>query len=312
MVRVPKGYSNLPKPYDEIFEMYSSHGIPQYINKYKDDYLTIITGSEGYGKSTLGFHMMDLFLKDKSDPNYMCQDWTHFVKKMDLVVNKEKHPKFVCYDEAGDVDNRSTQSKKNKAVIRFYKKIRHARVFHLWITPDIKTDKDIYKRLDCWIHIYNRSGNFRYYYLVLEPLLKVMLKKSDGKLTFDVLDQYKNHRYMIKGWFKKKEGKDWDYYDSKIKDDSMRQAVEELKRAVPLDELEDKITLKDVAREMGVAKITVQHYLMRYLQENPDQDVFKKKPNGQWKYTMEAIEELKRIQASPRKSGPKQTKNTNQ
>lgn len=125
-----------------------------------------VVGDEGVSKSTLCLHITDYWYTKKNgvctkeDAKHMCLDRVQFVTDLKDLKSYE----LTTYDEAGDIDSRSSMSLFNKDVRLAYQIIRGINLASILVLPSL-WDLDTFfrnRRLRGLFVVYKR-GRFAYY-----------------------------------------------------------------------------------------------------------------------------------------------------
>lgn len=173
--------------YDKLSEQYKyAHGIPfrQLLADNIDDLMSriadkkasllVIDGGVGEGKTTLGVHLVDYVNIKYGDGTpidfrgpQMAMGGRDFSEKI-LVCHDHKLV-AILYDEAGDLDKKTTLSRFNRNLMRIFEMYRGFRVLVILCLPRFYKLENELLDLSIWrltIHCEDRSakqGNFRVY-----------------------------------------------------------------------------------------------------------------------------------------------------
>jgi len=221
------------------------------VNKDYDNVLCI-TGDEGKGKTHIGLHIVDEWLRRRYGTvtpemagKFIGMDGKGFVK----VLGGVKRFDIAMNDEAADISSRGALEKVNKLFMKAYQIIRGDNLFTILIIPSV-FDLDSFfrkRRVRHLIHVYKR-GKFAYWgherlkrmveqnerfpvknYYVVRPLFYDNLPKYDGVLLNPYL---------------------------KIKEDKMLKVREllsqELAEDVPRSVLKEAQAMKNVREKFGL------------------------------------------------------------
>lgn len=191
----------------------------------QDDFLGLIAGSTGSGKSNLMLWIMETYLGKEADVKYLGLNKGDFAKSLYATKNK-KLPRFCGNDEA-NISKRESLSRYNKAIIDLYFSIRKLRIFHIWCNPSIDMIDKLFieERIKGLIFIISKGERIRrYYYFTRRGLLKIW--KKYGNLKVDLLRKVGKEYAFYQGWFKEYNGFLLESYNKK-KDDRVDEKVDD-------------------------------------------------------------------------------------
>lgn len=180
------------------------------------DEVICITGKNRRGKSNLGMHLVDEWLKllkgkveEEDTDKHIGIDAYSFAK----VFSNVKKFEPAVHDEAGDISNRATMSKTNKLYAQAYQIVAGENLLTILILPEL-WDLDTYfrkQRIRHLINVYRRGGfdfwtNVRYDkmiklnatkivkdYYVVKPAMRGTFGKYNGVLK-KRYDEMKNKK----------------------------------------------------------------------------------------------------------------------
>lgn len=187
-----------------------------------DDFLLLVCGSTGSGKSTIAFHIYELYHPTPTI-EYVALSRHAFAQALKN-VSEHKPPRFLNYDEA-DMIKRDAISRWNKSLVRLYAKIRGKNIFHVWChpSPEMIDKHQIEEVVGGMIYVYYKGKPRRYLYFTKKGLLKVLEKH--GNLKEKSLLASKNMARW-RGWFKQYNGPLWKDYLN-LKKGSIVESIEE-------------------------------------------------------------------------------------
>jgi len=249
MIEVPFDDS---RSYDEALEKQIIPRIRKALTDKEDDFLLMVVGQTGSGKSNLLLHMYEEY-DNKASVDYISLNRKDFADSLKSAGTYEGF-RFVGYDEA-NISKRDSMSKWNKAVLDLYYSIRGLRIFHVWCNPsmDIIDKKFVEERIKGMIVITSKHPRVRtYFYFTKRSLLKIYNKY--GNLRFDTITKVRRKYALYRGWFKLYNGKLLKPYLEK-KADRMVDKVEEFQKQFGTDKLK-KLTSLKVRRKLGVSPAT--------------------------------------------------------
>src|SRR6056297_131104 len=131
---VRKAPYNLSRNFD-IYTEKTVHAIKKHIKEKDDDYLVLLIGDTGSGKSTLMLHMYECYDSEGCSVEYIGVDNETHAKALQKAKDKEL-PRFVADDEA-NVNKRGAMTRKNRDKLDLYMAIRGLNIFHVWCNPSI-------------------------------------------------------------------------------------------------------------------------------------------------------------------------------
>lgn len=146
------------------------------------DCVGIISGDEGYSKSTLGLHLLDWWYRKQNgavkpgDIKHVALNGAQFTEDLDTIKKKE----MIVFDEAGELSNRRAMSKFNFVITQAYQVIRGLNLFTVFIVPSV-FDLDPFftkRRARFLIHI-GKRGELHYWNK--ERLRKLIAVNADRK-----------------------------------------------------------------------------------------------------------------------------------
>lgn len=252
-------------PYDNWKNMNYDIYLKEFVKQVKndilkdrnDDYLLIITGLTGTGKSNLMLWIYEEFDLEGCSINYVTLNRTDFANSLDLVV-KKPDLKFLSYDEA-NVSKRDAMTTFNKDLIDVYFSIRESNIFHVWCNPSVEMiDKPFIKeRVKGLILIFDKSLHRRvYYFFKSETLIKIF--EFYGNLDMTNLIKSKKLAYY-RGWFKPYDGKLLKAYLDK-KAGRITDKVSSFKERWGSGDLDGRISRRELNKLLGSSNSTIRVY----------------------------------------------------
>lgn len=215
-----------------------------------DDFLLLIAGVTGSGKSSLGLYAVEEYDESPSI-DFVALSKHRFAQSIYKVKGKPK-PRWVDYDEA-DVIKRDAMSRWNKAIIKLYSKIRGKNIFHIWCHPSVEMlDKhQVQEVVNGLVWIYKKGSPRYYYYFTKKGLLRVL--ERYGNLKEKSLKSGAGEYAKWRGWFERYDGPLWKEYLS-LKEASMDEEIESFYEEWGKGET---FSGRELARSLGVHKSTV-------------------------------------------------------
>lgn len=273
------------KPYDEFTEKTVNY-IREHIQSKDDDYVTLIVGSTGGGKSTVALHMLDIFMpEDRIDINQIALSKEEFASSLKSIIKQPK-PRALIYDEA-NINKRDALSKWNKDILDLYFSCRGLNIFHIWCNPSLQTIDKVFleDRLRSVIIVrgkQKKKPRFIYYFRKAD-LLKIY-KKYDN-LDLQTIIRVRKKYAWFRGWFKDYNGILKQEYLEK-KDNRMKVKVDQF-----FDKYADDEYMKraDVIKKLGCSdKAVMKHTPKLVLGKDYFVSI-----TGRYSYSDEGIEKLR-------------------
>lgn len=187
------------------------------IKKKNDDFIFVIAGTAGKGKSSLG-----LWTYEDLDPNanisQVALTRSDFAISFDEAGKKEGF-RYLQYDE-GKMNRRDWQSEWSKELLELYHDCRGDNIFHVWCTamPELLDRVFVEERVKGFAFIYSK-GDFarRFLYFTKNDLLRFM-EANDNKISSKLLDKYGRSFASLDSYFLKYQGRLWADYEAKKKE----------------------------------------------------------------------------------------------
>jgi hypothetical protein len=245
-------YETKRKNYDKVLE-HTIDLIKSTMVDGEDDFLTLVCGTTGTGKSNLMLWIMEQYLGESASVEYLGLDRNDFANALQKTKNKVL-PRFCANDEA-NISRRDHSTQYNKDLIDLYSSIRGLQIFHCWCNPSINMlDKPfIEERIKGVIFIANKE-KIRpriYYYFRKQDLLRIWEKYES--LNLDLLKRIGKKYAFFRGWFRPYKGRLLKAYLAK-KDSRMDDKVE-----LFAEKYGDQLYLApgQMARKLGVSRSTI-------------------------------------------------------
>lgn len=246
-------------PYDQNrqFDIFLEQFVNQVKNKLdkeNDDYLTLLVGPPGSGKSGLMQHMYECYDPENCSVDFIAFERQGFANALKRAKDMPK-PRFLADDEA-NINKRDSMSQYNKDMIDLYFAIRGLNIFHVWCNPsaDMIDKPFIEERIKRIILIYDKSpGKRTYWFFKTEALLKIY--ETCGNLKLRNLIKMRDLAHY-KGWFRE--------YNGKLKDAYL--AKKQLRMDDKVDTFHekwggtDKLTREAMAKKLSVSVRTIRRY----------------------------------------------------
>jgi len=245
------------KKYDDYLGV-AVDGIKAHVETKDDDWLTIVCGETGAGKSHLALHMMDHYLGERSSVKFIGLDQETIAAAFKNSKDVPR-PRALMLDEA-NINKRNSQTRFNKEMIDMYSAIRGLNIFHIWCNPSLDMlDKFfIQERLKGVYYCMKTGVNLRcYYYFTQNDILDIFNKY--GSLKIPEIHKVRRKYARYRGWWRAYDGPLLPDY-LKLKRQRMDEKVEEF--FVSWGAPKDKELLKtsEVAKKIGVTSETIKSY----------------------------------------------------
>lgn len=212
-------------PYDDIFPKVIQTIKKQCEKEQDDDFLLMVVGLSGCGKSALMLHGFDLYLGEKANIDFVAFDRSSFAVSQKRAKDQPL-PRFLCNDEA-NINARDGNSRYIQDLKDLYYSNRGLNIFHWWNNPSVQTtDKDfVLERIAGLIYIATKSKHRPrvYYYFRKNDILKIFDEVET--LRLHILKRYATKYAYYQGWFRDYRGRLYQDYKKK-KDARMDEKVE--------------------------------------------------------------------------------------
>lgn len=287
MLKAPYRPKGDAKGYDEWFEK-TVVAIRNHIGNKDDDYLMLLVGAPGSGKTTLAFHGLEVYMPPEMlNINQVALSREEFAHSNQAVTNMPK-PRALAYDEA-NVNKRASMSTWNRDLLDLYYSNRGLNIFHIWCNPSLQTiDKAFLdERIKAVLMIVGKkNSHFRYYYWFKPEALDKIMDKY-GRLNLKVLKKVRDKYAWYMGWFKDYNGVLKQPYLEK-KSRRMTMKVEQFYEKYGEDELIDRGDLID--------KLKIhRHAVERKMGDLKEGEDYIKTVTGRYKFTINGVERLKEL-----------------
>lgn len=191
-----------------------------------DDYVLVIAGATGTGKSSLGMWVYETIDPEGSieQIGLTRQDFASLLHR----ASSLPRPKRYAQNDEGKLNRREWQNDWSKEVLEIYHDIRGLNIWHTWCTamPNLLDREFVKERVKGFVFVYNKSMTARrFLYFTRDDLLKFM-ERNDNKLSMDLLKKYGRAFASLDSYFTRYTGRLWDEYEEK-KDDRMTERVNE-------------------------------------------------------------------------------------
>jgi len=240
------------REYDNILPRVVSV-VEKSISTKNDDYMLLIGGTTGTGKTTLGFHIYELYDSESCSIEYVGLNRADFAQSLNKAKDL-KDKRFCMFDEA-DVDKRGAMTRFNREIISLYMAIRGLKMFHIWCNPSIEMLDKVFieERVKGFIYIATKDSDRPriYYYFRKGDLLKLFEK--EGNLKLPTIKKHAKKYAFYKGWFRAYKGKLLKAYGVK-KRNRMEEKVSDFLKEFGR---KDSKSLNEAARILTISKTTI-------------------------------------------------------
>lgn len=242
------------KNYDEWLS-HTIKGVKDHIKAKNDDFLVLIVGATGSGKSHLGLHILEKYLGEKANVNLIGLDKEGIANGLQSAKNQPL-PRFFMSDEA-NLSKREAMTKWNRELLDLYFAIRKLQIFHIWCNPslDIIDKPFIEEKIKGFIYIPSKTKNARvYFYFTKKSLIQIYEKY--GNLKLRTLHKVRKKYAYFRGWFKEYNGFLKEAYNKK-KDSRIDFKIEEFAEKWGNN---GKLKRSGIAKHLGFASCTIIRY----------------------------------------------------
>jgi len=262
-----------------------------------DDFLLLVCGFRGTGKTTLGLHIMDAYLKDEASVDYIGLNPSDFATALKKASDKPL-PRLCNNDEA-NISKRDSQRRYNKDLLDLYYSIRGKQIFHIWNNPslDIIDKKFIEDVIKGVIFVASKEINKLRIYYYFRKIDIIRLWEKYENLNIRTIKKVRKEYAYFRGWFKNYDGKLSKPYLEK-KDKRMTEKVdgffENYGNKEDLSPTKGYYKLWEVKELVGVSGQTLDKYFNKLKSENKlKPEDFILPPNGRRLYHENLIEVFK-------------------
>jgi hypothetical protein len=217
-----------------------------------DDFLLIIAGTTGTGKTSLGLHTYDGVCPSAS-VEQVALTRADFAKALQR-ASIDNQFRYVQYDE-GKLNRREWHSDWSKELLEIYHDIRGLNIYHVWCTafPNLLDREFVTERVKGFVYIYTKDESVRrFLYFTKDDLVKFM-DANNGKISLKLLKKFGRVFATLDSWFVKYQGHLWGDYEEK-KDDRMKNRVQEFYQKWGSD---DWLSDREVAAQLKVSHPSV-------------------------------------------------------
>lgn len=253
-----------------------------------DDFLLMIVGTTGTGKSNLLMMIYDLYADMTGTTPSISQialNSEDFANAWGCVLTDQQ--KFVGFDEA-NVNRREWASQFNRDMMKLYWGNRGLKVFNGWCNPSLEwIDRPfIEERIKGVIFIHTKGERYRKYWYFTKKALLQMLEKYQN-LKHHTLLKHGAKYALYEGWFTKYNGQLVKDYALK-KQDKMKDLVGEFVEKYNKGET---LSMAAAGRKLGISNRSMTKYVAEAIEcKLLDDDV--KLPTGQYRFTKKHQDQL--------------------
>ena len=192
-----------------------------------DDFILVIAGTAGSGKSSLGLHTYTLLDPDTCSIDNVALTPQDLAKAFKTAGSRTDGFRYVQYDE-GKLNRRDWATEWSKDLLSMYHDIRGKNIYHVWCTamPNMIDREFVDSRVKGFVFVYSK-GKFarRFLYFTKGDLLRFM-EANDNKISIKLLNKHGATFARLDSYFLKYTGPLWAAYADK-KDDRMDQRIDE-------------------------------------------------------------------------------------
>lgn len=263
-----------------------------------DDFVMLIVGTTGTGKSNLGLWVQDLVVPEPRIEQ-IALTRADLARAIDAELEAPSSNRYIQYDE-GKLSRRDWASEWSKELLELYHDVRGLNIFHVWCTamPNLLDREFIKSRVGCLVYIYTKEIDRPRHFLLLtkNDLLK-FLDQNDS-ISMDLLKKYGKSHASMQSWFKEYHGPMRAAYMDK-KSARMRERVKEFAKKWGGDEMSQK----QAADHLGIGSERVSAWLKdEYFKPGVD---FVVNGTGVRKVTPEGLLSLEKYQKIKQTEGVK-------
>ena len=262
--------------------------IVQGLQRKDDDFLLMIVGTTGTGKSNLLMMIYEMYSAATGTTPSITQialNSEDFAHAWGHVISDNN--KFVGYDEA-NVNRREWASQYNRDLMKLYWGNRGLKVFNGWCNPSLEwIDRPfIEERIKGVIFIHTKGERYRKYWYFTKKSLLLMLEKYQN-LKHHTLLKHGSKYALYEGFFTKYDGILKQDYLLK-KQDKMTDLVGEFVQKYNKGEA---LSLAAAAKKLTMNEKTLKKYLAHAIELKIVSDDVKL-PSGQYSFTKKHQEQL--------------------
>jgi hypothetical protein len=225
-----------------------------------DDFILVIAGTAGSGKTSLGLHTYTAIAPGPRIEQIALTK-SDFAIGLDRAANDTDF-RYLQYDE-GKLNRRDWQSDWSKELLEIYHDIRGLNIFHVWCTamPELLDRVFVETRVKGFVFVYNKGDYVRrFLYFTKSDLLRFM-DANDGKISMKVLAKFGKTFASLDSYFLRYEGALWKDYELK-KTQRMLERVEDFKnRWMAEGWTEIAVTARDAAIGKKTCLVWIQEFL---------------------------------------------------
>lgn len=281
--------------YDEYLTKMNSEILKQ-IAEGNDDYMKIIVGRTGSGKTGLLFWDYEDCCRIKNiTPNIktICLDRENLADAFGRISTIPKSERDINYDEA-NVSKRDAMTGFNKDLLDVYSSVRGKNITHRWANPSLDMiDKPfITERVNCVILIGNKTPGVRYYYHFTKEKILMILAKY-GRLDINLLYKVRKKYSYYRGWFKEYTGLMKEEY-LEMKNTRMDVKLESFAQKYGSKECKEYVTRSELAKMLLVNITTLANHEKKLLEQGVDASLFMMTASGRRLYDKSLIDLFKK------------------
>lgn len=221
-----------------------------------DDFIMIIVGATGSGKSNLGLWTQSIVI-DTPRIEQIALTRQDLARSLKAASESPMGDRYVQYDE-GKLNRRDWMGNWSKELLELYHDIRGLRIFHVWCSamPNLLEREFIKERVNMVCFITDKAiGRPRHFIVFTKNDILKFLDQNDT-LSMDTLKKFGKRHATLQSWFRPYHGPlVGDYAQKKV--NRMEMVVEKFYKSWGTDELSPP----QVAEKFDVSANTVRSWL---------------------------------------------------
>lgn len=260
-----------------------------------DDFVMIIIGATGSGKSNLGLWTQSIVIENPRIEQ-VALTREDLARSLKAAKDSPLGDRYMQYDE-GKLNRRDWMGNWSKELLEVYHDIRGLRIFHVWCSamPNLLEREFIKERVNAICYCYDKAvGRPRHFLLFTKADILKFLQQNET-LSMDTLKKYGKSHATMQSWFRQYKGPMNAEYAQK-KENRMMQVVDGFFQRWGAGDM----TTNQVADVLGVNPQTVNNWRRAHLEEGAD---FKTRGSGVARITPEGLAKLRQISEYKQRNG---------
>lgn len=260
------------------------------LTKKDDDFILVIVGTTGTGKSNLGLWTYEEVISPEFQTiAQVALTPSDMGKAIKNASETKRGERYAQYDE-GKLNRREWQSEWSKELLSLYHDIRGENIFHTWCTayPELLDQVFVKERVGALAFIYTKDDDRPRLFLLFTKNDLLRFIDQNKKISTDLLKKYGKSHASMQSWFTEYKGALKATYLEK-KEERMKESINKFYDRWSAQE---SYTTKDVMQELGVKdKKTIAVWIPEAgLELEKDYSIL---PNGSAKFFVSGKEKLK-------------------